>query len=226
MAARPPCATFAHQKTVRLVAEDDMELDALTIVRSLPDFSAEIVGVVPQFGGKCFDITLQTVASVTQLATVGFDYDNTVKSLRLLGACTIHVSVFVSVEFPDKDLVSFLKQYGQLKSDSLRRLYYSDKGFTHIERGIHVAEFASLERDLPRKLVTQGLEIYFRYSGQPMSCYQCGSTEYMVREWPGQRRAHTTASRAPESGGEADNLSTPVQHQNFHGLLTHTINGI
>ena len=32
-AARPPRATFAHQKTVRLVVEDDMELDALTIVR-------------------------------------------------------------------------------------------------------------------------------------------------------------------------------------------------
>ena len=46
-AARPPRATFAHQKTVRLVVEDNMELDALTIVRSLPDFTAEIVGVVP-----------------------------------------------------------------------------------------------------------------------------------------------------------------------------------
>ena len=73
--------------------------------------------------------------SATQLATAGFDYDNSVKPLRLLGARTIHISVFVSVEFLDKDLVSFLKQYGQLKSDSLRRLYYSDDGFTHIERG-------------------------------------------------------------------------------------------
>lgn len=35
-AARPPRATFAHQKTVCLVVEDDIELDALTIVRFLP----------------------------------------------------------------------------------------------------------------------------------------------------------------------------------------------
>lgn len=91
--------------------------------------------------------------------------------------------VFVSVEFPDKDLVSFLKQYRQLKSDSLCQLYYSDEGFTLIERGICVAEFVSLEWDLPRKLVAQGLEIYFKYSGRPMSCYRCGSTEHMVLEF-------------------------------------------
>ena len=88
---------------------------------------------MPQFAGKCFDINLQTVESATQLATAGFDYDNAVKPLRLLGARTIHISVFISVEFPDKDLLHFLKQNGQLKSDPLRCLYYSDKAFTHIE---------------------------------------------------------------------------------------------
>ena len=56
-AARPPRATFAHQKTVRLVVEDSMEVDAMSIVTALPDFRDEIVGVVPQYGGKCFDIT-------------------------------------------------------------------------------------------------------------------------------------------------------------------------
>ena len=92
-ASRPPRATFAHQKTVRLVVEDDMELDALSLVRSLPDFSQDIIGVVPQFGGKCFDITLRNVESATRLATTGFDHEDTVKPLRLLGARMIHVSV-------------------------------------------------------------------------------------------------------------------------------------
>ena len=64
-AARPPCATFLHQKTVRLVVEDSMEVDALSITTALPDFRDEIVGVVPQFGGKCFDITLRSVESAT-----------------------------------------------------------------------------------------------------------------------------------------------------------------
>lgn len=209
MAARPPRASFAHQKTVRLVVDDGMEVDALSIVRSLPDFQAEIVGVVPQFGGKCFDITLGSVESATQLATIGFDYVNEVKPLRLLGARSIHVSIFVSVEFPDKELTSFLKQYGQLKTDTLRRLYYNDEGFAHIERGIRVAEFVALDKDLPRKIVTQGLEIFFKYSGQPVSCYRCGSTEHMVKECPRQRRARPQAPREPESGGGPEVSSHP-----------------
>ena len=49
-AARPPRATFAHQKTVRLVVEDSMEVDALSVVAALPDYRDEIVGVFPQFG--------------------------------------------------------------------------------------------------------------------------------------------------------------------------------
>ena len=95
-AARPPRAFFAHQKTVRLVVEVDMEVDAMSIINSLPYFSAEIVGVVPQFGGKCFDITLLYVDSVTQLATAAFDCLNTVKPLQLFGAPTIHVCPHLS----------------------------------------------------------------------------------------------------------------------------------
>lgn len=57
MAVRP-CATFAHTKTVRLIVEDGMEITALEIVRSLPDYKEEITGIVPNFGSKCFDITL------------------------------------------------------------------------------------------------------------------------------------------------------------------------
>lgn len=57
MAVRPS-ATVAHTKTVRLIAEDGMEITALEIVRSLLDFKEEITGIVPNFGGKCFDITL------------------------------------------------------------------------------------------------------------------------------------------------------------------------
>ena len=165
----------------------------MSIVTALPDFHAKIVVVFPQFGGKCFANTFRFVDSATQLATAGFDYLNKVKRLRLLGAWTIHVSVFISVEFPDKDLVSFFKQYGQLKTENLCRLYYSNEGFSHIERGIRVAEFVSLDRDLPRKLVTQGLEIFFKYLGQPVSCYRCGSTDHVVKD------CHANAVRGHES---------------------------
>ena len=186
MAARPR-ATFAHTKTVRLIVEDGMETNAIEILRSLPDFQGEIAGVVPNFGGKCFDITLQSVEAATRLVTAGFDYGAERKPLKLLGARTIHVSVFVAVEYPDQEIVKFLKQFGQLKSENLRRLCYNEEGFRNIERGIRVAEFTALDRDLPRKVVTQGLEIFFKYTGQPMTCYRCGSTEHIVKHCPKQR---------------------------------------
>ena len=37
-----------------------MDIDALQIVKSLPDFEVNIRGIVPQFGGRCFDITLDS----------------------------------------------------------------------------------------------------------------------------------------------------------------------
>ena len=35
--------------------------DALSIAKSLPDYAGNIRGIVPQFGGRCFDITLDTL---------------------------------------------------------------------------------------------------------------------------------------------------------------------
>ena len=186
MAARPR-ATFAHKKTVRLIVDEGMDINALEIARSLPDFQEEITGIVPNFGGKCFDITLRSTEAATRMATSGFDYGSERKPLKLLGAKTIHVSVFVAVEFPDEEILNFLKSYGQLKSEHLRRLYYNEDGFRNIERGIRVAEFTSLDKDLPRKVVTQGLEIFFKYSGQPITCYRCGSTDHVVKNCPKQR---------------------------------------
>ena len=150
-----------------------MEITAIEIARSLPDFQEDITGIVPNFGGKCFDITLRSTDAATRLATSGFNYGPERKPLKLLGARTIHVSVFVAVEFPNQEIVNFLKQYGQLKSENLLRLCYTEEGFTNIERGIRVAEITSLDNDLPRKVVTQGLEIFFKYTGQPITCYRC-----------------------------------------------------
>ena len=90
-----------------------MELDALTVVKSLPDFNDSITGVVPMFGSKCSDITVDTPENASLLAQAGFDYDHTVKPLRLLGARSIQVSVFVSVECPVLELIPFLKTYGK-----------------------------------------------------------------------------------------------------------------
>ncbi|KAK2547546.1 hypothetical protein P5673_032463 [Acropora cervicornis] len=166
MAARPHNA-FAHKCSVRLIVDEGMELDALTLVKSLPHFQDSITGVVPMFGGKCSDITVDTPENASLLAQVGFDYDHTVKPLRLLGAR----SIFVSMEYPDVELIPFLKTYGKMKSG----LYYNE-------------EFLSLDKDLPRKIVTNGVEIHFKYTRQPITCYRCGSTEHVVQNCPQKAR--------------------------------------
>ena len=71
MAARPR-ATVTHTKTMRLIVEDGMEINAIETVQSLPDFQEEIAGIVPSFGGKCFDITLRSTDAATRLAMSSF----------------------------------------------------------------------------------------------------------------------------------------------------------
>ena len=117
--------------------------------------------------------------SLVQLTKDGFDHENQVKPLRVLGQKALHVSVFVPNEFPNKDLLALLKGYTTLA------LFEEDR-FQHLENGIRVgirvAQYTELARDLPRKLVVQGLEISFCYTGQPIQCYQCNSAEHVVKD--------------------------------------------
>ena len=209
MATSPPRRVFAHKRTVRLIIEEDMRINALQVIASLPDFQADITSVVPLFGGKRIDITLRDHEVAARLAASGFDYGDVRKPLRLLGEKPIHVSCFVSVEFPDNVMVDLLKQYGELKTENLRRLYFQEEGFSHIECGIRVAEFIKINRDLPRRIVTQGVEINFKYTGQPITCYRCNSTEHVVHNCDKQRRVRPTVNqptanqRLAASGGGA-----------------------
>lgn len=138
-ALRDGFVTFAHTRTVRLIVEEGMDVNAIEIVRSLPRFKVEITGIVPNFGGKCFDITLNSTDAATCLATSAFDYGPERKPLKLLGARTIHVSVFPAVEYPDQDIVNFLKQYEQLKSENLCRLCHSEE-VLHLSRVVSVSQ--------------------------------------------------------------------------------------
>ena len=156
------------------------------------------------FGGKCSDIKVGTPENASLLAQAGFDNDHPVKPLRLLGARSIHGSIFVSMEYPDVELISFLKTYGKIKSDALRRLYYNE-------------EFLSLGKDLPRKIVTNGVEIHFKYTRQPITCYRSGSTEHVVQNCPQKARLRKTplppvdtAARDPPTSPPAETMaSTP-----------------
>ena len=64
-----PQAHFAHQRTVCLIVDNDIQtIDVLKLAKSLPEYSGEIKGIVPLFGGKCFDITLASREAAAKLA--------------------------------------------------------------------------------------------------------------------------------------------------------------
>lgn len=117
MALSKPRAQFAHRQTVCFLMDNDVtDIDTLKIVHSVLDYAGKIQGIVPLFRGKCFDITLVSPEAAVKLAQEGIDYDQVHKLLRLLGERSIHVSVFMSVEFPDANLLNLLATYSELKS--------------------------------------------------------------------------------------------------------------
>ena len=60
-----------------------------------------------------------------------------------------------------------------------------------------------MNRDLPRRIVTQGVEINFKYTGQPITCYRCISTKHVVRHCDKQHCARPTVNQrlAASEGG-------------------------
>lgn len=118
MALSRPQTPFAHRRTVRLIVDNDMDIDELKIAKSLPDFATKIRGIVPQFGGRCFDITLDSTDAAAQLAQSGFDYGDVRKPLKLLGARTIHVSIFLSGSTEDLSEVRGGRSHGSRLSEA------------------------------------------------------------------------------------------------------------
>ena len=50
-----------------------------------------------------------------------------------------------------------------------------------------MTEFTNITCDLPCRIVVACLEIGFKYSGQPATCYHCQSTEHAVKNCPKRR---------------------------------------
>lgn len=78
-------------------------------------------------------------------------------------------------------------------------------GFTSIESGIGVAEFTSLDRDLPRKVVTQGLKIFCKYTGQLITCYCYVIVDARPIFWGCFSRSFRWAKRPPLSPVKSGN---------------------
>lgn len=107
MANNRPFGSLIRRRTVWLIVDPKMEIDALNVVVGLPDFSGDICGVVLTYGRRAFHITLKSAEAAAKLAAIGFPYGDEIRPL-----VSKHVSVFVSMEYPDEDLIHILKTYG------------------------------------------------------------------------------------------------------------------
>jgi len=69
----------------------------------------------------------------------------------------------------------------ELKNRDVQRCFFKDEGLWHLENGTCVVEFTPLTKDVPKQIVAHGIPIGLKYSGQPNTCFQCDSSEHLVK---------------------------------------------
>lgn len=111
----------------------DLFVDGKLLLNALKVPKEDLVGLIPLYSGKCFDITFNSAESASRVATACVNVGGSQYPIMLLGVRSIDVSVFVSVEFPDELHLDTLTAYGELKSRTTRRCYFKDEGLRHLE---------------------------------------------------------------------------------------------
>ena len=66
-----------------------------------------------------------------------------------------------------------------------------------------------IDHDIPKRVVLGGLEIGFKYSGQPVTCHCCQSTEHMVKNCP-KRRKPPPPPPSEESDPSGEGMDTSI----------------
>lgn len=107
---------FQHWQTVRFKPPADLVVNGKSLLNALKVPKEDLVGLVPLYGGKCFDMKFNSAESASRVSPASVNLGGSQYPIALLGVRSIHVSVFVSVEFPDELLVDTLAAYGELKS--------------------------------------------------------------------------------------------------------------
>ena len=211
MAASAPRRVFAHKRTVRLIIDDDMRINSLEVIASLPEYQADITGVVPLFGGKCINITLRDHEVAARLCHKWLWFWRHSQTPTPPRRKTYTCFVFCTCGIPRQRCVGTFKTIWRAENREPSPPYFQEEGFSHIERGICLAELTKINRDLPRRIVTQGVEINFKYTGQPITCYRCNSTEHVVRNCDKQHRVKPTVNqRLTASGGGGKPYLVPL----------------
>ena len=103
--------SFIPRSTTWLVPGDENhEIDVITIAHALGDLKKHVVGLQPCFGGKAYDITWKNETTASSAAASGVDIAGQHYTVKLLGRRALHVSIFVTCEFPNAYVIELMKQ--------------------------------------------------------------------------------------------------------------------
>jgi len=105
-------------------------------------------------------------------------------------------SVFVPIGMPDDILAELMARYGKVQLT--RRLHYKETDLRHYENGVRVTEFDALTQPIPSRVNFAGINIGFKYTGQPKTCVRCMSFDHLVKDCTATRRAKTTQDQHPK----------------------------
>ncbi|KAK3728096.1 hypothetical protein QZH41_003920 [Actinostola sp. cb2023] len=170
---------------VRLHLQKEDTITTIDVLRALKH-QEKIIGAQGSYRGSAIDIVCADETTANEIATHGFDHGDRHYDLRVAAKPRTHVSVFVPIAMPDKDLTTLLARYGKIAC--LRRLHYKEHDLQQYENGVRVVEFESLDIAIPSRIHYAGISISFVYTGQPKTCVRCGALDHLVKACPATKR--------------------------------------
>ena len=215
--------TASNVARLHLHKEDN--ISTTDVLRALKAYNTAIIGAQSSYKGQAIDVVCASEETAAEIATHGIDHEDRHYNLRVALKPRIHVSVFVPIGMPDEVLATLMARYGNVQKT--RRLHHKDEDLSHYENGVRVIEFDALTQPIPSRVSFAGINIGFKYTGQPKTCVRCMSFDHLVKECPEVRRpklpnnnqqtianepsppgANATAS--PQPSHPAVNESTPT----------------
>ncbi|KAK3730433.1 hypothetical protein QZH41_003001 [Actinostola sp. cb2023] len=147
--------------------------------------------------------------TLAEIATQGIDHEERHYDLCVAFKPRIHVSVFVPIGMPDDVLATLMSRYGTIQKT--RRLHYKETDLSSYENGVRVIEFDALTQPIPSRVSFAGINIGFKYTGQPKTCVRCMAFDHLVKDCPAVRRPKTPNNPSPTTSTEP---SPPAAQQN------------
>ncbi|KAK3728109.1 hypothetical protein QZH41_014266 [Actinostola sp. cb2023] len=164
--------TASNVARLHLHKEDN--ISTTDVLRALKAYNTAIIGAQSSYKGQAIDVVCASEETAAEIATHGIDHEDRHYNLRVALKPRIHVSVFVPIGMPDEVLATLMARYGNVQKT--RRLHHKDEDLSHYENGVRVIEFDALTQPIPSRVSFAGINIGFKYTGQPKTCVSVTST--------------------------------------------------